>query len=74
MIDTHLGLLRLSANLSAIYLDIVALHPTSGSLTFRFFRRSARGIAVAIGDRKEQSSRRVRPTDRFVNAAVVPVA
>ena len=72
VIDNHLGWLGLSANLPGIYLDIGAHHPTRGSNTYRFYRRGAHGIAVDIGDRKEQLWRRVRPRDRFVNAAVVP--
>jgi hypothetical protein len=74
VIDNHLGWLGLSTNLPGIYLDIGAHHPTSGSNTYRFYRRGAFGIVVDIGDRKQQLWRRVRPRDRFLNAAVVPDA
>ncbi|QPN65906.1 hypothetical protein [Synechococcus sp. CBW1006] len=72
VIDNHLGWLGLPAHQPGFYLDIGAHHPTSGSNTFRFYRRGSRGIAVDIGDRKQQLWRRVRPRDCFINAAVVP--
>ena len=55
-----------------MYLDIGAHHPTSGSNTYRFYRRGAKGIAIDIGIRKQQPWGRVRPRDQFINAAVVP--
>lgn len=72
VIDNHLGWLGLSAYAPGMYLDIGAHHPTCGSNTYRFYRRGAKGIAIDIGIRKQQLWRRVRPRDRFINAAVVP--
>lgn len=74
MIDNHLGWLGLAAHAPGIYLDIGAHHPTSGSNTYRFYRRGAKGIAIDIGMRKQQLWQSVRPRDRFINAAVVPNA
>lgn len=72
VIDNHLGWLGLPAHAAGTYLDIGAHHPTSGSNTYRFYRRGASGIAIDIGQRKQQLWQRVRPRDHFINAAVVP--
>lgn len=74
VIDNHLGWLGLAAHAPGMYLDIGAHHPTSGSNTYRFYRRGAQGIAIDIGIRKQELWQRVRPRDRFINAAVVPNA
>lgn len=71
VIDNHLGWLGLAAHATGMYLDIGAHHRTSGSNTYRFYRRGAKGIAIDIGKRKQQLWQSVRPRDQFINAAVV---
>lgn len=72
VIDNHLCWLGLAPHKAGFYLDIGAHHPTSGSNTWRFYRRGAQGIAIDIGKRKQRLWRQVRPRDTFFNAAVVP--
>jgi hypothetical protein len=72
VIDNHLGWLGLDNGRPGIYLDIGAHHPSSGSNTFRFYRRGSWGFAVDVGKRKEALWKQTRHRDQFIEAAVVP--
>jgi hypothetical protein len=72
VIDNHLGWLGLAVERPGLYLDIGGHHPTSGSNTYRFYRRDAYGFVVDVGPPKRRLWQKIRPRDHFIDAAVVP--
>jgi len=72
VIHNHLSKFCLSANERGSYIDIGCYHPSRGSNTFKFYRNGSSGLVIDVGEKKKRFWARVRPRDKFINAAVVP--
>ena len=74
VIYNHLGVLGLSPDKTGSYMDIGCFHPSRGSNTFKFYRNGSSGLVIDVGLQKKRFWSLVRPRDKFINAAVVPLS
>lgn len=74
VIHNHLSKFCLSPNELGSYIDIGCFHPSKGSNTFKFYRNGSSGLVIDVGKKKKRFWALVRPRDKFIDAAVVPLS
>lgn len=74
VIHNHLSILGISPNEPGSYIDIGCFHPSRGSNTFKFYQKGSSGLVIDIGKKKKRFWALVRPRDKFIDAAAVPLS